>query len=522
MPGSIDGLTPATALTELRATTRREEPSSARAFDQIFDQARKQAVRNLTEKDNESPKPAKKSVVAKTAATKKTDRAKSSEKSSSADTDAGADAGAVSSEGAANLQSTTASESTGETDKGAAQSHADKPAESAKSQDGLTTSENAARAAQANTNPSTQLTQNADSKKTDAVQTGKIASTAIQQLDVNSPGTPGETVANDQTAQDAQSKSAKKVVDGKDLAALEEKLKKTEESSGGPQADISEKSKAAGSTQDATLPEKVRSAKPGKGSETGTSSLTEPADAQANNGITAGPGHKSGSGRDQHDGHGQSPNQLGGAPASTEGKTVANAAGEADGRKFAVPEIAAKDGTNLLVQADPMSSSTAPHVQNNAPATQPNPTQPDPAMTAQRFAEANHASIVAGVRGNLLPNGGSMQIRLDPPELGALNVQIEMKNGQMNAMFQTSNDDATKLLSHSLGQLKTALESQGVNVDKIQVQQSPKENFKHSHDTTGQNPQQDQAQAKQDQERKDMIQKMWNKLRGVDDLDMVA
>ena len=67
------------------------------------------------------------------------------------------------------------------------------------------------------------------------------------------------------------------------------------------------------------------------------------------------------------------------------------------------------------------------------------------------------------------------QIRLDPPELGALQVLVHMRDGAMTASFQTSSDDATKLLSHSLGQLKQVLESQGVSVDKLHVQQAPRD-----------------------------------------------
>ena len=37
-----------------------------------------------------------------------------------------------------------------------------------------------------------------------------------------------------------------------------------------------------------------------------------------------------------------------------------------------------------------------------------------------------------------------MHIRLDPPELGALQVTVHMEDGVMSAMFQTSTDDATR------------------------------------------------------------------------------
>jgi flagellar hook-length control protein FliK len=169
------------------------------------------------------------------------------------------------------------------------------------------------------------------------------------------------------------------------------------------------------------------------------------------------------------------------------------------------------------------------------PKTAPAPTpttvhQPAPAPAAPpappevQFADANHAQIVTGMRGQLLPDGGTMHIRLDPPELGALQVSVHMQDGVMTATFQTSNDDATKLLSHSLGQLKHALETQGVSVDKLHVTQAPRDE-KSGNDENGQQRQgaQDNASARQEQQRREILQRMWRRLtNGSDPLDMVA
>jgi flagellar hook-length control protein FliK len=149
-----------------------------------------------------------------------------------------------------------------------------------------------------------------------------------------------------------------------------------------------------------------------------------------------------------------------------------------------------------------------------------------PAMPAPRpeaeFAASNHAQIVTGIRGELLPGGGTMQIRLDPPELGALQISVRMQDGVMTASFQTSSDDAAKLLSHSLTHLKSMLESTGVSVEKLHVEQAPRE-----HKTGEQSQQQsgphDDAAARQEQQRKEMLRRMWRRLAiGSDPLDMVA
>lgn len=145
-----------------------------------------------------------------------------------------------------------------------------------------------------------------------------------------------------------------------------------------------------------------------------------------------------------------------------------------------------------------------------------------PAPSVSDFATGNHDNIVTSLRSTVYDKGGTMEIRLDPPELGALQVSVRMQDGVMTASFQTSNDEATRLLSHSLGQLKHVLESAGVTVDKLQVQQAPK----NDHDGNageGRQQSQDDSSARQEQQRKEMIKRMWRKLSGGSDpLDLVA
>jgi flagellar hook-length control protein FliK len=154
--------------------------------------------------------------------------------------------------------------------------------------------------------------------------------------------------------------------------------------------------------------------------------------------------------------------------------------------------------------------------------TQPAPT-PAPAAPEAQFAVDNHPRILTGIHGQLLPNGGTMHIRLDPPELGALQVTVHMRDGVMTAAFETSSDDATRLLSHSLTQLKHVLESQGVSVEKLHVQQSPRDQQSSNDESRQQrNPFEDSA-SRQEQQRREMLRRMWRRLReGSDPLDMVA
>ena len=181
------------------------------------------------------------------------------------------------------------------------------------------------------------------------------------------------------------------------------------------------------------------------------------------------------------------------------------------------PDNGTVQSQSLLAAGSTPHAPVASHAQSAATPT------PEPLPPEARFADANHASIISDVRTRLLPHGGSMQIRLDPPELGALQVSVEMRDGSMTATFQTSNEDATRLLSHSLGQLKTALEAQGVIVEKIQVQQAPKNQPSQSQEEQSPQQQRDDANARQEQQRREILNRMWRRVSGGSDpVDLVA
>jgi flagellar hook-length control protein FliK len=151
-----------------------------------------------------------------------------------------------------------------------------------------------------------------------------------------------------------------------------------------------------------------------------------------------------------------------------------------------------------------------------------------PVPREAQFAEANHAQIVTGIQAQLLPNGGSMQLHLNPGELGSMSVSVQMRNGVMSATFEASNDQAARLLTHSLGQLKTALETQGVSVGALHVQQAPRTAAPNpgGNSNSGENSDSsagDKSAQQQEQQRKEMLRKMWRRLNGgKDPLDMVA
>lgn len=186
-------------------------------------------------------------------------------------------------------------------------------------------------------------------------------------------------------------------------------------------------------------------------------------------------------------------------------------------------DVSAKPAAKVVHRA-PAETSFSPGPASHVEQTHKPAASAAPPSMESRFAEANHPKIVTAVRSELVPHGGSMQIRLDPPELGALQVRVEMRDGVLAASFQTVNDDATQLLSHSLHQLKTALEAQGVSVERLHVEQVPREKLAGGTSEDGQQQQQPQDHAsQQEQQRREMLQRMWRRLAGdKDPLDLMA
>lgn len=152
------------------------------------------------------------------------------------------------------------------------------------------------------------------------------------------------------------------------------------------------------------------------------------------------------------------------------------------------------------------------------------PAKAVPLPPEAQFAEANHPKLIEAIHGRLLPEGGTMTLRLDPPELGAMNVRVEVRDGVINASFEASNDQTARLLSHSLGDLKTALEAQGVSVEKLHVSQAPKDQSSSQNQSRQDSDRGTQDRStQQEQQRREMMRRMWRRLmKAQDPLDLVA
>jgi len=205
-------------------------------------------------------------------------------------------------------------------------------------------------------------------------------------------------------------------------------------------------------------------------------------------------------------------------------QAIVTSADTNDVQSLVVPD----DGKGRSKNSDDLTKDLAsPVVQQSAPVKVEHVPNAAPVEKSPegRFAEVNHPEIVRVVRGQLLPNGGTLQIRLDPPDLGPLNVTVTMRDGAMSAAFATANDQATRLLSHSLGQLKMVLETAGVTVEKLQVQQAPRSQGGDASDAQqqGRDSQQQDASSRQEQQRREILERMWEKIQmGGEDVDFVG
>lgn len=144
-----------------------------------------------------------------------------------------------------------------------------------------------------------------------------------------------------------------------------------------------------------------------------------------------------------------------------------------------------------------------------------------------RFYAAHASSIVKSVRTKLLPGGGTVTLRLDPPELGALQVSLVMKDNLATVTFRAESAEAARLLSQTLAQLRETLAAAGVVVDRMSVQQGSRPESGSSGSGQGGGSgggtwggagpfdAQDE-QARREQQRRDLLERLWLQASGAD------
>jgi flagellar hook-length control protein FliK len=78
--------------------------------------------------------------------------------------------------------------------------------------------------------------------------------------------------------------------------------------------------------------------------------------------------------------------------------------------------------------------------------------------------------VESGIYKNLNEGAKQLTLRLDPPELGKLNLQLTVRGQEVSVVLKAENADAGRMLQENLHQLRQTLEDQGLKVGKMEVQ----------------------------------------------------
>lgn len=77
--------------------------------------------------------------------------------------------------------------------------------------------------------------------------------------------------------------------------------------------------------------------------------------------------------------------------------------------------------------------------------------------------------IIDRIKVVIKPNQTSMELQLNPDNLGKVNLNVQSKNGVMTAQFVVQNEISKEAIESQLNTLKETLSQQGIKVDSIEV-----------------------------------------------------
>jgi flagellar hook-length control protein FliK len=102
--------------------------------------------------------------------------------------------------------------------------------------------------------------------------------------------------------------------------------------------------------------------------------------------------------------------------------------------------------------------------------SQPPVVTAEPPTVVRTVAAANAPVEVAEiVRGAAIDGDDRVVLRLDPPELGTLEVHIERQNGAIRVRVEASQAGARELIEQALPALQQALEARDLRVERLEV-----------------------------------------------------
>jgi flagellar hook-length control protein FliK len=108
------------------------------------------------------------------------------------------------------------------------------------------------------------------------------------------------------------------------------------------------------------------------------------------------------------------------------------------------------------IQSQPIhAESPTPHAESDSPM---------PTIDRARFVQR-----VANAFRSAQQNDGQIQMRLSPPELGSLKIEIAVRNGVLSANLEAETPDARRVLLDNLPALRQRLAEQDIRIEKFEV-----------------------------------------------------
>ncbi len=87
-------------------------------------------------------------------------------------------------------------------------------------------------------------------------------------------------------------------------------------------------------------------------------------------------------------------------------------------------------------------------------------------FTQSVFTSQVTDALSTAVKGNMT----KLEVKLNPVELGALNVVLTSKNGELTATIKSEKEDTMQLINQQMDVIKRELESQGITISSIEVE----------------------------------------------------
>lgn len=160
------------------------------------------------------------------------------------------------------------------------------------------------------------------------------------------------------------------------------------------------------------------------------------------------------------------------AATSTLSSNTATAAATAAATKAS--GVGASSTTSSVMASSTGGDATAPvESPSNNQRSSPTGTAKSNATGTDTLSAVQRAKLVQRVsRGfqQLGSNGGQIRMRLAPDQLGSVQLQMKLQNGELSGTMVTQTEAASQALREQLPQLRSSLESQGIRLDRMEIQ----------------------------------------------------